>query len=175
MEADLTVEALAGRAGVSSGLVGQVERGAGNPSLGNVHKLANALGVSMYALLEDQTRGGAEQGRSAAVVRRDQRKTMRFPRENIVYELLTPDLQRSLELIRCVMPPGYNTGAVPYQHHGEECAHVLRGRIEVHVGSESYVLEPGDTITYDAGVPHWWRNAGDEEGEAIAATVPPSF
>lgn len=174
-EAGLTVEALAGRARVSAGLVGQVERGVGNPSIGNVHKLATALGVSVYALLEDPARDTEERGPSAAVVRGDQRKRIAFPREHMVMELLTPDLQRSLEVIRCVMPPGYNTGAAPYLHHAEECVHVLRGRIEVHVGSESYVLEAGDTITYDAGVTHWWRNAGEEEGEAIGITVPPSF
>lgn len=174
-EAGLTVEALASRARVSAGLVGQVERGVGNPSIGNVHKLATALGVSVYALLEDPAHDAGEQGPSATVVRGDQRKRIAFPRENMVLELLTPDLQRSLEVIRCVMPPGYNTGAAPYLHHGEECVHVLRGRIEVHVGSESYLLEPGDTITYDASVTHWWRNAGEQEGEAIGITVPPSF
>lgn len=174
-EAGLTVEALAGQAGVSAGLVGQVERGVGNPSIGNVHKLATALGVSVYALLEDPARDTADQGPSAAVVRRDQRKRIAYPRDHILYELLTPDLQRSLEVIRSVMPPDYDTGSAPYRHQGEECVHVLRGRIEVHVGSDSYLLEPGDTITYDASVPHWWRNAGQEEGETIAATVPPSF
>jgi transcriptional regulator with XRE-family HTH domain len=174
-QAGLTVEGLAGRAGVSAGLVGQVERGVGNPSIGNVHKLATALGVSVYTLLEDPARQEGEQGPIAAVVRRDQRKTFAFPRENMVLELLTPDLQRSLELIRCVMPPGYDTGSAPYRHHGEECVHVLRGQIEVHVGTESHVLDPGDTITYDASLPHWWRNAGEEEGEAIGVTVPPSF
>lgn len=177
----LSVEALARRAGVSAGLVSQVERGIGNPSLQNLQKLAGALGASLSALFSQdvapERQPADEEPRRAAcaVVRRDQRKKLVFPQERIVYELLTPDLQRSLEVIRSVVPVDYDTSARPYQHHGEECVHILRGRIEVHVGDESHVLEAGDTITYDASIPHWWRNAGDEESEMIGATSPPSF
>lgn len=174
-EAGLTVEALATQAGVSSGLIGQVQRGVGNPSLGNVHKLASALGVSMYELLEDDAGAPERPAPSATVVRRDQRKRISFPQQPVTFELLTPDLKRSVELTRTVMPPGYDSGPVPYQHQGEDAVYIVRGLIEAHVGSESYLLEPGDTITFDASVPHWWRNAGEEEGESIGATVPPSF
>ncbi|MFZ0215116.1 MAG: cupin domain-containing protein [Candidatus Dormiibacterota bacterium] len=175
--ASCSVQALAQRAGVSSGLISQVERGIGNPSLNNLQKLAAALGVSLSELFgRDASGAGPLSVRPAcAVVRRDQRKQLVFPQERILYELLTPDLQRSLEVIRSVVPVDYDTSSAPYRHDGEECVHILRGRIEVHVGDEAHVLEAGDTITYDAGVPHWWRNAGDEEGEMIGATSPPSF
>lgn len=174
-EAGLTVEALAAQAGVSAGLVGQVERGVSNPSLGNLHKLASALGVSMYALLEEEPGASARPAPSAFVVRRDQRKRISFPQQPVTFELLTPDLKRALELTRVVMPPGYESGPVPYQHQGEDAVYVLRGLLEAHVGSETYVLEAGDAITFDARIPHWWRNAGEEEGESIGATAPPSF
>lgn len=175
--ASLSVEGLAHRAGVSAGLVSQVERGIGNPSLQNLQKLAAALGTSLSTLFSRE-RGSPPSGtveRRCAVVRRDERKKLVFPRERIVYELLTPDLQRSLEVIRSVVPVDYDTGARPYRHAGEDCVHILRGRMEVHVGDECHVLEAGDTITFDASLPHWWRNAGDEESEMIGATSPPSF
>lgn len=179
----LSVEALAREGGVSAGLISKVERGLGNPSLHNLQKLAGALGVSLSALFNQEAPAEQETAKeerpparaACAVVRRDQRKKLVFPQERIAYELLTPDLQRSLEVIRSVVPVDYDTSARPYQHVGEECVHILRGRIEVHVGDESHVLEPGDTITYDASIPHWWRNVGDEESEMIGATSPPSF
>lgn len=174
--ASLSVEALARRAGVSAGLVSQVERGIGNPSLQNLQKLAAALGTTLSALFgPERPDAGPPAPARAAVVRRDARKKLVLPEERIVYELLTPDLQRSVEVIRSVVPVDYDTGARPYQHTGEDCVHILRGRMEVHVGDESHLLEAGDTITFDASVPHWWRNAGDEEGEMIGVTSPPSF
>jgi transcriptional regulator with XRE-family HTH domain len=168
----MTVEDLAERAGVSSGLVSQLERGRANPSLSNLQKLARALDVSLVSLISP-----AESHRPSlyGVVRAGVRKQLVLPREGIVYELLTPDLNRKLEMIRSVVPVDYDTSAVPYQHEGEECVHVLRGRIEAGIGDERIVLEPGDSITYDASVPHWWRNVGGEEGELISAVTPPSF
>lgn len=169
---ELTVEELAELAGVSSGLVSQLERGRANPSLSNLQKLARALGmppVSLFSPIEPP------QPSRYGVVRAGARKQLVLPQEGIVYELLTPDLNRKLEMIRSVVPVDYDTSAVPYVHEGEECVHVLRGRIEAGIGDERIVLEPGDSITYDAIVPHWWRNVGGLEGELISAVTPPSF
>ncbi|MGH2928402.1 MAG: cupin domain-containing protein, partial [Solirubrobacteraceae bacterium] len=109
------------------------------------------------------------------VVRAGARKKLVLPDERIVYELLTPDLQRSLEVVRSLVPVDYDTSAVPYSHAGEECVYVIRGRIDAFVGDARHSLRPGDAITYDAELPHWWRNAGDQEGELISAVTPPSF
>lgn len=169
---ELTVEDLAELAGVSSGFVSQLERGRANPSLSNLQKLAGALGVTLVSLFSP---AAARPPSRYGVVRASARKQLILPREGIVYELLTPDLNRKLEMIRSVVPVVYDTSPVPYQHEGEECVHVLRGRIEAGIGDDRVVLEPGDSITYDASVPHWWRNVGGEEGELISAVTPPSF
>ena len=60
-------------------------------------------------------------------------------------------------------------------HAGDECVHIVRGTVEVHVGDRAIRLSAGDTITYDATVPHWWRNVGGSEAEVISACAPPSF
>lgn len=184
-ERRLTVEQLAEQAGVSSGLVSQLERGLGNPSMRNLQKLAYALGLRLGSLFREES-PPAEPGpaagalplrpsRRCAVVRAGARKKLVLPHERIVYELLTPDLNRRLEVIRSVVPVDFDNSDVPFQHEGEECVHVLRGQVEVHVGELAFVLDAGDTITYDAGIPHWWRNTGGQEAESIAALTPPSF
>ncbi len=93
----------------------------------------------------------------------------------MVWELLTPDLNRNLEMLRAVVPADYDTREVPFVHAGEECVHVVRGTLEIHLGEHVLCLIAGDTITYDAGVPHWWRNVGGSEAEVISACTPPSF
>jgi transcriptional regulator with XRE-family HTH domain len=47
----LTQEELGEQAGVSGKFVGQIERGSGNPSLKNLHRLAQALAVELPDLL----------------------------------------------------------------------------------------------------------------------------
>jgi transcriptional regulator with XRE-family HTH domain len=184
----LTVEELSERAGVSSGLISQIERGRGNPSFKTMQRLAAALEMPISALFQDDvaplasTRGesatastGSEDLERTTVVRRDARKKLVFPKESMVWELLTPDLNRSLEMLRAVVPSDYDTREVPFVHEGEECVHVVRGAVEIHLGEHVIGLGAGDTITYDAGVPHWWRNVGGSEAEIISACTPPSF
>lgn len=50
-----TQEQLAEMAGVNESYIGQIERGAKNPSLESIIKIANALGVSLDYILRDVT------------------------------------------------------------------------------------------------------------------------
>jgi transcriptional regulator with XRE-family HTH domain len=179
-----TVEELSERAGVSSGLISQIERGKGNPSFKTMQRLAAALEAPLGVLFQDDAlpaaaySSGADQTERESrrmVVRRDARKRLLFPNESMVWELLTPDLNRTLEMLRAVVPPDYDTREVPFAHAGEECVHIVRGKVEVHLGEQTFSLEAGDTITYDSSVPHWWRNLGGTEAEVISACTPPSF
>ena len=184
----LSVEEMSELAGVSTGLISQIERGKGNPSFKTMQRLAAALQLPIGALFQDdgvppgppavgsdKTRVGSSESESQNIVRKDARKKLVFPRESMVWELLTPDLNRSLEMLRAVVPPDYDTREVPFVHRGEECVHVVRGTLEVHLGDQVFALNTGDTITYDSSVPHWWRNIGGAEAEVIAACTPPSF
>jgi transcriptional regulator with XRE-family HTH domain len=182
------VEELSDKAGVSSGLISQIERGKGNPSFKTMQRLAAALNLPIGALFQDDAVAAAgaptdSDGVDAIslhheqqmVVRKDARKKLVFPKESMVWELLTPDLNRTLEMLRAVVPADYDTREVPFVHQGEECVHIVRGKVEVHIGEQVFALEAGDTITYDATVPHWWRNRGGTEAEVISACTPPSF
>ncbi|MDE2571867.1 MAG: helix-turn-helix domain-containing protein [bacterium] len=180
----LSVEQLAERADVSSGLISQLERGLANPSFRTLQKLAAALDLSLSTLFQapddlgERVSGAKPQLQTShcgMVVRANERKKLVLPREGIAHELLTPDLNRQLEVIRSVLPLEYDNMHVPFVHEGEECVHLLNGSLEVHVGGEAFTLETGDSITYDPSQPHWWRNIGRVNAEIIAAVTPPSF
>lgn len=167
-----TVEALAKRAGVSAGLISQIERGRANPSFNTLSKLARALGLRIGDLLLDPRN---DSGPARMVVRRDERKRLQAGRSGLVYELLTPDLQRSLEVLRTQVPPGFQNETQPFQHAGEECVHLVTGTLEVSVADENFRLEAGDSITYDPSRPHWWHNPASDAAVIIGAVTPPSF
>ncbi len=168
--AHLSVEALAAKSGVSSGLISQLERGQGNPSFLTLRRLASSLGVPLGHFLE------GPDSSSAMVVRAGERKRLQLPTENgLVYELLTPNLQGALEVLRSQIPPGFDNRDRPFQHTGEECVYMLTGSLRVCVGSSEFVLDEGDSITYDSGVPHWWLNASGEGAVIFGVVTPPSF
>ncbi len=165
----LTVGQLSERAGVSAGLISQLERGHGNPSFLTLSRLAEAVRVPLGHFLQ----GDVEPRQM--VVRRDQRKKLVLPDDHLVYELLTPGLGGQLEVLRTRVPPGWTNQERPFQHVGEECVHLLEGGLEVTVGEAFFTLGPGDSITYDSAVPHWWRNADGRAAVIIGSVTPPSF
>lgn len=166
-ELRLSVEALAQQAGLSAGIVSTVERGRGNPSLSTLQKLSFALKLPLGQFLQGPRSSGM-------VVRPEARKRL-LPTEGLVYELLTPDLNRSLEMLRIQIPPGFDNAKQPFLHPGEECVHLLSGRLQIFVGEQAHELSGGDTITYDPSLPHWYRNPTEEMAITLGVVTPPSF
>lgn len=166
----LTVERLGREAGVSTGLISQLERGRGNPSFLTLRRLAEALELPFGHFMQ----GPSPQG--GMVVRADQRKRLVVPHPTeIVHELLTPDLRRSLEVLRTSVPAGWSNEDRPFEHQGEECVHVLSGTFRVTIGASTWVLAEGDSITYESDVPHWYANQTSDPVIIIGAVTPPSF
>lgn len=56
-----------------------------------------------------------------------------------------------------------HTNAVEHEQY------VLSGEYVVGIDGEEYTVSAGDSLLIPAGVPHWYRNEGDEEGAFICA------
>jgi transcriptional regulator with XRE-family HTH domain len=163
-----SIEDLAQRAAMSTGLISQLERGIGNPSLGTLVALANALELPIGAFFEGATRD------DELVVHPETRKRLVLSDHNLTYELLVPNLQGNLAMLRVVLPPGFSNEQRPFQHAGEECAYVLEGCIELHVAGQTAELRTGDSVRFLSSMAHWYRTY---EGRVvvISAMTPPSF
>ncbi len=167
-----TVRQLADAAGVSSGIISEVERGHGNPSFRTMYRISQALGLRVGDLIDEQR---PPPSAGASVVRAHQRKRLQLGTEGLVYELLTPNLQGRLEMLLTRVPAGFSNEADPFQHVGEECVLLLDGSLEVMIGEQMHRLDPGDAITYDSGLAHWWRNPTETDALIVGAVTPPSF
>ena len=170
LDKGLTVEGLARVAGVSTGLISQLERGKGNPSFLTLQRLAEALELPFGHFMQ------GPKSQAGMVVRADQRKRLVLPHPTeIVHELLTPDLRGSLEVLRTTVPPAWSNEAQPFHHPGEECVHVLEGSLGITVAGSDFQLAAGDSITYDSSALHWYANRSDQPALIIGAVTPPSF
>lgn len=167
---DLSVQALAQSAGVSLGLVSQLERGLGNPSLHTIHRIAAALGMSVTRLLEPPVE-------ELVVVRADRPHVLPpaagTPDDGqAVRELLSPRGETAIQLIRTTLPPTFTNEARPFRHLGTETVTVLSGRLHITHGDRHIDLGPGDTATYGCSTPHWWANGHDGETVVLGAVAP---
>jgi transcriptional regulator with XRE-family HTH domain len=166
-----TVQELANAAGVSAGLVSQLERGIGNPSFKTLQAIATALDLRIGDLVEAASPRDVE----PMLVRRDRRARLQVSNGGPVYELLTPNLRGKLEVLETSLPPGFSNREEPFLHDGEELVVVLEGSVDVGVGDTLGTLQVGDAITYDSGLPHWWENKTDRPAKVLGVVTPPSF
>lgn len=170
-EASIAISALSTMAGVSPGLISQIERGIGNPSYMTLIKLAQALKVPVGSFF-----GVSEAGVSPSrLVRRDKRRRLLISESHMIYELLTPTMNGRLAMLEVQIPAGWTNEAAPYSHEGEEVVLLVSGELFINVGGDEYVVGAGDSLTYDASLPHWYRNDGVEPAMLIGAMTPPSF
>lgn len=165
-----TIEELALKAHVSAGRISQIERGLANPSFETLWRLATALEIPLGSLFAGND---AEQD---MVVRPQDRKRLEFPKDGLVYEMLTPNVQGSLEIFILEVPPGYDGGKrSPIVHQGEKFSHVQEGSIVYHIGAREFPLEVGDSITLIPSEPHFICNPTDKKAVILVVVTPPSF
>jgi transcriptional regulator with XRE-family HTH domain len=165
----MRIKELAQRTKLTSSLISQVEREVVMPSLTTLIKISQALQVPIVSFFPTQM------DNSTVVIKKEQRKKIVLPVSHIVYHLLSPDRNRKIEffLLEMTLAKGDDTQLVT--HKGEECGYVIKGKIEVRLGEEKYILEEGDSIYFQSSIPHRFRNMGKEKSISIWAVTPPSF
>jgi transcriptional regulator with XRE-family HTH domain len=164
----MSLRQLAEEAEVSESFVSQVERGRANPSVASLRRLAESLGTSIGALFD-----GASSGK---VVRVNARPRLTHPTGRWEDFLLTPQSARRLQVILSVIEPGEGSGDEPYSHDSdEECIVLLKGSLEVHISGELFLLNEGDSLTFESRLPHWNRNPGETKTEVLWIITPPSY
>lgn len=176
--AGVTLRGLARTVGVSASLVSQIERGRVMPSVGTLYAIANELGLLVDDLFREETARPARRGarRLAAhegpVQRHDTRKAIRLA-SGVRWELLTAEPDDALEFLYVVYDVGSESCPDDSltQHGGKEYAYLISGRLRIRVGFKEFELGPGDSMSFDAQMPHRLWSVGDEPAVAIWAVM----
>ncbi len=191
----LSVRELARRVGCSASLISQIERGVSVPSVGVLYSLATELGSSLDHLLFGPGPGpDAGTGTStmpaasvpvtsapvasapaplAAVVQRGGDRKIIDLASGVRWERLTPRSEAMTDFLEVIYSPGGHSTDErrPLRHDGREYALVISGTLTANVGFESYDLNAGDSIAFDAAVPHEYLNKTGEVVRAISVVV----
>ena len=158
--------------GLSAAMLSKVERGKLFPTLPTLLRIALVFSVGLeYFFSDDQKR------HVLAIVRRAQRK--RFPERpdgrdiSFYFESLDfAAVERKLNAYYAEFQPLQPGKARLHHHAGVEFLSVLRGKLELHIGTEDHVLESGDSIYFDSSLPHSYRRISQKPCGAIVVTVP---
>lgn len=169
-ERGYTLDALAARAGVSRGMIIQIEQARTNPSVGTTVKLADALGVSITTLLD------YEQGPQVRLVPADQAVRMWSTDAGSYTALLVgTEAHGPLEMWEWRLMPGDSSESDPHPLGTAELIHVTAGELTLVVGGEAHTVPTGASAVFEANTPHTYRNDGETPVEmTMAVSVPPA-
>jgi transcriptional regulator with XRE-family HTH domain len=165
---DLSLRDLAERSGVSAPMLSQVERGDTSPTLAVAQKIATGLDLTLSQLLRLDEEG------HVVIVRAGRGRTRR--RRGHRLEELTPPLpgQRADVSVH-TLAPGAATGAPddpPVHEPGSrETTVVIDGTADLFIDGERHELHEGDSVTFDADLPHHFENNGETDARLIAVVA----
>jgi XRE family transcriptional regulator, regulator of sulfur utilization len=161
----LSLRELAERTGVSAPMLSQVERGDTSPTLNVAGRIAGGLELSLSQLLR------LDEGEGVTVVREHERRSGGSKRH--AYEILTPPLpgQRAEVSVHTLKPHGTTGGpGDPPMHEpgSRETAVVTDGSVTLKIAGQEYRLANGDSVTFDADLPHHFENPDDRDARFLS-------
>jgi transcriptional regulator with XRE-family HTH domain len=161
----LSADQLAARAGVSKGSLVALENAAGNPNLATLVRLADALGVTVTALM------GEPPGPAVRVYDAAQASTLwQGPDGGTARILVTTPTAAPVELWRWDLGPGETYRSHPHPAGVAETLTVLTGTAVLTVDGTDYPLRPGLTAVYGGDAEHSYRG-GEPDGVSLLMTV----
>lgn len=175
----LSQRELAGRAGLTNGTISLIEQNKTSPSVSSLKSLLDAIPMSLsefFAEIEDA--GAPKYFYAASEFTELSPQTAGLngaEAARVSLRQLGNAAQHSVQMLHETYPPGADTGPEMLSHTGEEAGVVISGIIEVTVGPEVRVLNPGDGYLFDSNLPHRFRNIGSVQCTIVSACTPPTF
>lgn len=164
----LTLDALAAKAGVSRSMISLIERGEASPTAVVLERLAGGLGTSLASLFA----GEREEAVPQPLVRRSAQMQWRDPASGYLRRTLSPPGWPSpLQLVEIEFPAG---ARVAYETGGRETAMqqqvwVLEGSIQVMLGDQLHQLAEGDCMAMVLDRPVVYSNPSSAPARYVVA------
>lgn len=157
--------------GLSAALLSKIERSNIYPPLPTLLRIAMVFGVGLDYFFRDESKRQV-----ASIVRRGERQ--RFPDQpeggGVSYFFESLDFtasERKLNAYLADFQPVRAEEAATHVHSGVEFLHVLTGQLVIAIGRAEHELDEGDSIYFDASVPHSYRRKGRNRCTAVVVTT----
>jgi len=165
----LSQRELAKRAGVTNGTISMIEQNRSSPSVGSLKKVLDGFPIAMSDFF-------ANDFSSRRKIFFTVDELTRISEGKIEYKQIGRDLSgKALQVLHETYHRGADTGRTMLSHQGEEAGVIIKGKLEVTVGTEKKVLKTGDAFYFESHHPHRFRCIGDEEAIVVSACTPASF
>ncbi len=170
---DLTIAELANLAHLSIGMLSKIENGNASPSLSTLQALSDALNIPVTAFFRKY-----EERRNASFVKAGKGLVIerRGSRAGHEYQLLGHSVGKSISVEPYLITLTVESEVFPlFQHTGMEFIYMLEGKLLYLHGDQSYMLEPGDALFFDAETTHGPEDLVELPIRFLSMIVSPRF
>ena len=155
---------------LSPALLSKLERGRLFPTLPTLLRIALVFGVGLEYFF-----AGAREKPLVAIARKRQRVRLpdREGARDVAYQFESLDYPATERLFNCYLAeflPVTVEKLRPHAHPGVEFIYVVRGTLSLHIDGDEQVIGPGDSIYFDATVPHAYRRSRGRSCSALVVT-----
>jgi transcriptional regulator with XRE-family HTH domain len=168
----MTLERLAEATGLTKSYLSKIQNSRKLPPIATLSRIANALGTGIGSFFGDIL----EAREGASVVRRNERLPVVRGGTAFGYDYVSlahQRLSKSMEPFVFTFPSKIDTH-VFFDHGGEEFVFILSGKVVFQVGDERWTLEEGDSIYFDAAIPHrGWSVGRDAKALVVVHATEP--
>ena len=162
----LSLRALAELSGLNVNTLSLVENGKSSPSVGTLQQLAQALDVPITNFFESE-----QVEKRVVFTQASERPLASFGRTQM--QNLGKDLAgKVVQPFVVTLQPGMGSGDRMIVHTGHEFVYCLEGNLYYSIDQEEYILNPGDSILFEAHLPHCWENKSLEVSTILLILFP---
>jgi transcriptional regulator with XRE-family HTH domain len=157
----LSLRALAELCELSPNTISLIERGTTSPSVSTLHRLATALGVHISDFF-------VEPGARTRLLLTRAEDRARSGSSSVRLESLGYGLdEQACDPFIVTLKAGASSGRHVMTHPGHELIFCLEGALDYEIEGEHHRLEPGDSLLFDATLPHRWSNPNSRPAKFI--------
>jgi transcriptional regulator with XRE-family HTH domain len=166
IEHGLSIRSLAEMSGLNVNTLSMIENGKSSPSVSTLQQLASALTIPITDFFETDIIKN-----NVSYQKAGQRLQAAFAHGTLA------DLGAGLTLRGGQPPlvtlePKANSGPTPIVHTGHEFVFCLEGRLSYTIEDSNYILDPGDSLLFEAHLPHFWQNVGESTSQSLLIMCP---
>ncbi|MCP4176179.1 MAG: helix-turn-helix domain-containing protein [bacterium] len=166
----LTMKEVALKVGVTESLISQIETDKVSPGIDTLLTIAEVLNINLDYLFSKLKRN-----KEASVILKNERKCIIDG--NVRYELISKldkfNTENSIEAYYLEVQPGEIKQSKKDGHIGKELGIIISGKAEMLISGKSFILQTGDSISFDSDETHILKNIGKSILKAYWIITPP--
>lgn len=165
-ERGLSIKALAELSRLNVNTLSLIENGRTSPSVSTLQQLSQSLKIPISSFFE------VNYNEKKLIHQKNGSHPSAVFSHGRVEDLGAGMARFGAEPIIVTLKPRADSGPTPIVHTGREFVYCLEGKITYIVNGEPYVLEPGDSLLFEAYLPHQWKNPTASPSRALLVLCP---